>query len=136
MIKNGLPNFIRIVLWEFFNFTFRMSFDTYFLNFQNSIRAHVLYRAFATLIIKLYRVVDYDSKWSTKFHNECMLGFFQIVLLRCHLIYIYFFNFQNSIRGHVRYRAFATIQTEMYCVVDYDSKWSTKFQKDCMLGIF
>ena len=47
-----------------------------------------------------------------------------------------FFNFQNSIRGHVRYRAFATLQTEMYCVVDYDSKWSTKFHKDCMLGIF
>ena len=94
----------------------------------------VWHRAFARLQIELYRVVNYDKKWSTKFHKDCTLGFFLISLLICHLIY--FFNFQNSIRGHVRYRAFATIQTEMYCVVDYDSKWSTKFHKDCMLGIF
>ena len=44
-------------------------------NFQNSIRAHVQYIDFATFQIELYRVVDYDSKWSTKFHNDCMLEF-------------------------------------------------------------
>ena len=33
------------------------------------------------------------------------------------------------------HRAFATLQNELYCVVDYDSKWSTKFHKDCMLQI-
>ena len=32
---------------------------------------------FATLQIELYDVVDYDSKWSTKFHNDCMLDFFK-----------------------------------------------------------
>ena len=37
---------------------------------------------------------------------------------------------------HVRHRAFATLQIELYRVVDYDSKWSTKFYKDCMLEIF
>ena len=26
--------------------------------------------------IELYRVVDYDSKWSNKLHNDCMLGIF------------------------------------------------------------
>ena len=46
------------------------------------------------------------------------------------------FNFQNSIRAHVRYRAFATFQNELYRVVDYDSKWSTKFHEDCMLELF
>ena len=25
--------------------------------------------------MKLYRVVDYDSKWSTQFHKDCMLDF-------------------------------------------------------------
>ena len=29
-----------------------------------------------TLHIELYRVLDYDSKWSTKFHRDCMLDFF------------------------------------------------------------
>ena len=37
---------------------------------------------FATLQIELYRVVDYDSKWSTKFHKDCMLETFVISLLR------------------------------------------------------
>ena len=27
-------------------------------------------------IIDLYRVVDYDSKWSTIFHKDCMLEIF------------------------------------------------------------
>ena len=44
--------------------------------------AHVRYRAFATLQIELYRVVDYDSKWSTKFHKDCMLEILVISLLR------------------------------------------------------
>ena len=63
------------------------------------------------------------------------VGNFLFVLLICHLIYI-FFTFQNSIRAHVRYRAFATLQIELYRVVDYDIKWSTKFHNDCMLEIF
>ena len=47
-----------------------------FLNDLNSTSAHVRHRAFATLQIKLYRVVDYDSKWSTQFHNDFMLEIF------------------------------------------------------------
>ena len=39
--------------------------------------AHVGHRAFATLQIELYRVVDYDIKWSTKLHIDCMLDFFK-----------------------------------------------------------
>ena len=68
-------NFIRIVCWIFFNFTFKTSYDTIF-NFLNGIRAHVRYRAFATLQIELYHVVDYDSKCSTKFHKDCYFGLF------------------------------------------------------------
>ena len=48
---------------------------------------------------------------------------------------IIFYYFQNSIKAPVRHRAFATRQIELYCVVDYDSKWSTNFHKDCMLEI-
>ena len=59
------------------NFTFKMLFDIYFLILKNSIRAHVRYRGFATLHIELYRVVDYDSKWSTKFRMDSMLEFFK-----------------------------------------------------------
>ena len=61
---------------KFFYFTF----NTYFYNFQNSICAHVWHRAFATLQIELYSVVDYDSKWSTKLHKDCMLEMFLISL--------------------------------------------------------
>ena len=132
MIASGLPNFIWIVCWTFLNFTFKMSFDIYF-NFQNSIRAHVRYIAFATLQIELYRVVDYDSKWSTKFHKDCMLEIFN---LSFKTYFDNFINFLNSIRDHVRYIAFETLQIELYRVVDYDSKWSTKFHKDWMLEIF
>ena len=53
-----------------------MSLDIFFIYFQKSIRAHVRHRAFATLQIELYRVVVYDSKWSTKFHKDCMLEIF------------------------------------------------------------
>ena len=60
---------------EIFNFSFKTSFDN-FINFLNSIRDHVRYIAFETLQIELYRVVDYDSKWSTKFHKDCMLEIF------------------------------------------------------------
>ena len=49
---------------------------------------------------------------------------------------IIFKHLKKSIRAHVRYRAFATLQIELYCIVDYDSKWSTKFHKDCMFEIF
>ena len=92
MIASGLPNFIKIVCWNLFNFTFKMSFDIYFLYFQNSIRAHVGHRAFATLQIELYRVVEYDSKWSTKFHKDCMLEIFVIPLLRRLLIFFLIFK--------------------------------------------
>ena len=76
MIASGLPNFIRILCWIFYNFTFNTSFDIS-LNFHNSIRAHVRHRALATLQIELYRVLDYYSNWSTKFHKDCMLDFFK-----------------------------------------------------------
>ena len=39
-------------------------------------------KAFATLQIELYHVVHYDSKWSTKFHKDCMFEIFVISLLR------------------------------------------------------
>ena len=61
---------------EFFlNFTFKASYDN-LKKILNSIRAYVGHTAFATLQIGMYRVVDYDSKWSTKFHYDCMLDFF------------------------------------------------------------
>ena len=74
------------------NFTFKTSYDNLF-NFLNSIMTHVGHTAFATLQIELYRVVDYDRKWSTKFNSDCMLGTFYISLLRRLLIIIN--NFQN-----------------------------------------
>ena len=86
-----------------------------------------------TLQIELYHVVHYDSKWSTKFHNDCMFEIFLISLLRRLMI---IFKHLKSIKAHVRYSAFATLQIELYCIVDYDSKWSTKFHKDCMFEIF
>ena len=61
-----------------------------------------------------------------------MFEIFLISLLR-RLMIFYFFK---GIRAHVRYRAFATLQIELYCIVNYDSKWSTKFHKDCVLEIF
>ena len=73
MIVSGPLNFIWIVCWIFLNFILKTSYEE---KNQNSMRAHVWYLAFATLQIKLYRVVDYDSKWSTKFHKDCMLEFF------------------------------------------------------------
>ena len=46
------------------------------------------------------------------------------------------FNMFTIVLGaHVRHRAFAT-QIELYCVDDYDGKWSTIIHKDGMLGIF
>ena len=42
------------------------------------------------------------------------------------------FFYLKSIKAHVRYRAFATFQIELYHVVYYDSKCFTKFHKDCM----
>ena len=86
----------------------------YIFNFQNSIRAHVRYIAFATLQIELYRVVEYDIKWSTKFHKDCMLEIFNLSFKTS---FDNFINFLNSIRDHVRYIAFETLQIELYRVV-------------------
>ena len=58
-----------------------------------SIKAHVRYRAFATLQIELYHVVHYDNKCITKFHKNCMFEIFVISLLR-HLM-IYFRNLKK-----------------------------------------
>ena len=52
----------------------------YFCNFQTSIRAHVGPRALAPLQMELYRVVDYNSTWSTKIYEDYMLDFFKISL--------------------------------------------------------
>ena len=56
--------------------------------FLNSIRAHVRHKAFATLQIELYRVVDYDSKWSTKFHKDCKLDFFNFTFKTSFYIFL------------------------------------------------
>ena len=45
-------------------------------------------QSFYTLQIELYRVVDYDRKWSTKFQNDCMLELFLISLLRRLMIFL------------------------------------------------
>ena len=63
-----------------------------------------------------------------------MFEIFVISLLR--RLMIIFKHFKKSIRAHVRYRAFATFQIELYHVMHYDSKCSTKFYKDCMFEIF
>ena len=63
-----------------------------------------------------------------------MFELFVISLLR--RLMIIFKHLKKSIRAHVRYRAFATFQIELYHVVHYDSKCSTKFYKDCMFEIF
>ena len=67
----------------------------------------------------------------TKFHKDCIFEFFVISLLRRVMII-----FLNSIKTHVRYRAFAILQIELYHVVHYDSKCSTKFHMDCMFETF
>ena len=76
--------------------------------------------------------MDYDSKWYTKFHKNYKLVIFYFTIKTS---FDKFFHFQNSIRAHVGHRAFATIQIELYRVVDYDSKWSTKVYEDCMLDL-
>ena len=70
-----------------------------------------------------------DSKWPTKFHKDCILDFFVVILLLRHLLDKKK-KFQNSIRAHAGHRAYETLQSELYHVVDYDGKWSTKFHKD------
>ena len=72
---------------------------------------------FATLQIELYCIVDYDSKWSTKFHKDCMFEIFVISLLRRFMII--FKHSKKIFRAHVRYRAFATLQIELYCIVKF-----------------
>ena len=52
---------------------------------------HVGPRTFTTVQNKEYRVVDYYSKWSTNFHNDCMLEHYLISLsIRLLLIFIIF----------------------------------------------
>ena len=65
---------------------------------------HVRYIAFETLQIELYRVVDYDSKWSTKFYKDCMLVTFKMAFD------IYFLI---SVLGPMSVIAFATLQIEL-----------------------
>ena len=69
--------------------------------------ANVGHRNFATLQIELYRVVDYDSKWSTKFYKDCMFEFFVIITFKTSYDNV-FLNFQNSIMANVGHRVFAT----------------------------
>ena len=76
-------------MFEFFSISLLRRLMIIFFNLKKSIRAHVRYRAFATHQIELYCIVDYDSKWSTKFHEDCIFDFFVISLLRCHLLYIF-----------------------------------------------
>ena len=59
-----------------------------------------------------------------------MFEIFVISLLR-RLMIVFFL----SIRPMFDTEAFATLQIELYCIVHYDSKWSTKFHKDCMFEI-
>ena len=61
------------------------------LNYKNSIRAHVRHRAFTTLQFELYHVVLYDSTWSIKFHEDCMLDFLNSIFRRL-LIYFKIFK--------------------------------------------
>ena len=68
-------NFIMIVCWIFLISLLRRLIIIFF-NLKNRIRAHVRHSDFATLQIELYHVVDYESKGSTKFHNDCILDFF------------------------------------------------------------
>ena len=103
------------------------------LGTNSSIIKKVLGPMFDTELLQ-YCIVDYDSKWSIKFHKDCMFEIFVISLLR-RLMIIYYFLFK-SIKAHVQYRTFTTLQIELYHVVHYDSKCSTKFHKDCMFEIF
>ena len=80
-------------MFEIFRISLLRRLMIIFKHFEKSINAHVRYRAFATLQIELYHVVHYDSKWSTKFHNDCMFAIFVISLLRRFMIYIYFFKY-------------------------------------------
>ena len=78
-------------------------------------------------------IYNYIKVYDSKFYEDCMFEICVISLLRRLMIY---FNFLNGIRAHVQYRAFATLQIELYHVVHYDSKRSTKFDMDCMFEIF
>ena len=90
MIASGLPNFKGLYV-GFFLISLLRRLTLIFFNFLNGIRAHVRYRAFATLQIDLYRVLDYDSKWSTKFHNDCMFDILVISHLRRLMIIFFYF---------------------------------------------
>ena len=68
MIASGPPNFIKIVCLKFFNFTFKTSYDKKNCNYQK-----VLGPMFDT---ELLLHSNYDSKSSTKFHEDCMFDIF------------------------------------------------------------
>ena len=61
---------------------FHFTFKTYSDDFQNSIRAHVGHTFLATVQNELDHAVDYRSKWSTKFHKDCKVENYSILLLR------------------------------------------------------
>ena len=48
------------------------------------------------LQIELYRVVDYDSQWYTKYNKDCNLDIFNFTFK---MSFHDFYNFQNSIRA-------------------------------------
>ena len=90
MIVSGLPKSIRIVCWHFLNFTFKASCYIFFqiinLVFGPMSDTELLQRS----KLNYTNVVDYDSKWFTKFHKDCMLGIFLISLLRRLMIILIF----------------------------------------------
>ena len=94
MIASGLQNFIRIVCWIFLISFFRRLLIMFLFIFKVVLGPMSGTEFFATLQIELYCVVDYDSKWSTKFGKGCMLGFKKNSLIRSHLIYIFFLIFK------------------------------------------
>ena len=96
---------------EIFNLSFKTSFDNIFNIFKIVLGSMSDTNLLQTIQVELYRVVDYDSKWSTKLHNDCMLG--NLLNFTFKTSYDNFINFLNSIRDHVRYRAFETLQIEL-----------------------
>ena len=79
-----IANFMRLVCLKIISLFCRLM-----IFFIKSIRAHVRYRAFATLPIELYCIVDYDSKCYTKIHKDCMFEILRISLLRRLMIHFF-----------------------------------------------
>ena len=78
--------------------------------------------------------MDYDSKWSTNIHKKIV----------CWNYFLFHFKTSFEILIHFKLVLGTMSDTELlqqskielYRVVDYDSKWSTKFYEDCMLELF